>query len=154
MRILSLLLGLFIIVPLVELTLLVYLGYYTRPWVSILLVICSGFVGALLTRFQGWNTIRQIRQDLSEGRMPTNALLDGVFILVAGGMLLTPGVLTDLLGMSMMIPPIRSFYKSLLVRWFKSKFTFRTFQQQGGPHSQPPRNMVVEERPLKKNDAD
>lgn len=142
MRIFFLLSTLFIAIPIVELTLLLLLGSWTRWWVSLLLVIVSGIAGALLARYQGWKTMSRIREEIAARRIPTDALLDGVFILMAGAMLLTPGVLTDALGMSMMLPFIRRYYKAWIVSWVKSRFKFTAASTFGGAGPGDPTNVV------------
>jgi len=123
---------LFILVPLVELTLLLMLAGMTRWYVSLAVVILSGLVGAALAHHQGFRTMRTIRSELSERRMPTDALIDGAMILAASLLLLTPGVLTDLLGMTLLIPAIRSrFYKPVLKTWFKTRFPITSIMSPG-----------------------
>lgn len=124
------LLLLFLVVPLVELTLLLILGDVTdRWWVPILLVIVTGVVGAGLARRQGLQTLRRIQAELSQGKLPTDALLDALLIFLAGALLLTPGVLTDAVGVSLLIPPCRRFYKARLVAWLKTHFQLHVFPQ-------------------------
>jgi UPF0716 protein FxsA len=120
------LLSLFILVPLVELALLLYLADASSWQFTLLLVIATGVIGTLLARDQGWRTWRRIHDELAAGRMPADSLLDGVLIFIAGALLLTPGVLTDLLGISLLVPTCRDYYRRRLVAWFKSRFTIQT----------------------------
>lgn len=120
------LLMLFIFVPLTELALLLYLADATSWQVTLLLVIATGVIGTYLAQSQGWRTGLRIRNELAAGRMPADSLLDGVLIFVAGALLLTPGILTDLFGISLLIPWCRNYYRRRLVAWFKSRFTIRT----------------------------
>ena len=120
------LLLLFIVVPLVELILLMYLADRTHWWVAVSLVVVTGIVGTLLARSQGYRTYRRIRAAMSQGQIPTDALIDAAMIFVAGALLLTPGMLTDAFGLSLLAPPCRRWYRRRLVRWFRSKFTFQT----------------------------
>lgn len=113
---------LFVVLPLVELTLLLLLADFTDWWVTLLIVIATGLLGAWLSQRQGWKTWVRIRQELVQGRMPADAVFDGVLILAAGLMLLTPGMLTDLAGISLLIPICRRFYKARLIAWFKRKY--------------------------------
>lgn len=162
MRIFFLLSALFITIPLIELTLLLLIGSYTRWWVSLLLVIISGIAGALVARYQGWKTMSRIRSEIAARRIPGDALLDGVFILMAGAMLLTPGVLTDAVGMSMMLPFIRKYYKAWIVSWVKSRFRFSAASPFHGDPTESfggdPRNVVqgevVRETIITSDDAD
>lgn len=120
------LLSLFILIPLAELVLLLYLADVTSWQFTLLLVIATGVAGTLLARSQGLRTWLRIREELAAGRMPADSLLDGVLIFVAGALLLTPGILTDLFGISLLIPVCRDYYRRRLVAWFKSRFTIRT----------------------------
>lgn len=120
------LLLLFILVPLVELVLLLYLADVLGWQHTLLLVIATGVAGTLLARSQGWRTWVRIRTELAAGQMPTESLLDAVLIFVAGALLLTPGILTDALGISLLVPWCRAGYRRRLVAWFKSRFTIRT----------------------------
>jgi UPF0716 protein FxsA len=136
------LLLLFIVVPLVELTLLLLLAEWTHWWVSLLVVIVTGVLGSMLAHRQGWLTFRRIQHELAHGQMPADSLLDALLILCAGALLLTPGLLTDLLGITLLLPPCRGFYKPRLVRWFKSRFTIVT--SAGDVNSQPKQSQVID----------
>jgi len=130
------LLLLFTVVPLVELWLLLVLADYTSWYVTLGLVIVTGLLGAALSRRQGWLAMRRIRRTLSQGQMPGDAMLDGLLIVVAGTLLITPGVLTDAVGFALLIPPLRSLVKRRLVARFKSRFRFQQF----GPNGVSPEN--------------
>lgn len=101
------LLVLFTVVPLVELAILVQLGRLMGLGPTVALVLVTGAAGAWLARWQGIAVLRRVQADLAEGRMPAGALLDGALILAAGALLLTPGLLTDLVGLSLLVPPLR-----------------------------------------------
>lgn len=111
------LLLIFILVPLVELALLVRLGMFIGFWPTIALVLVTGVVGAALARHEGLRVWLDIQRDLAEGRMPVSHLLDGLMILIGGVLLLTPGVLTDLMGILLLAPPTRRLFK----RWLRRK---------------------------------
>jgi UPF0716 protein FxsA len=116
---------LFTVVPLVELALLVQLGQQTVWWAPILLVIADGVLGAVLVRWQGWRAVERIQDELRQGRMPTDSLVDGVLILVAGLLLITPGMLTDAAGVALLVPPIRSLIKRQLAVWLRRNMEIR-----------------------------
>ncbi len=101
------LLILFTLVPLLELLLLVKLGEVIGFWATVALVVATGALGALLTRIQGLRVLRQVQAELREGRVPAERLLDGLLILIAGAVLLTPGLITDALGFFLLVPPGR-----------------------------------------------
>jgi UPF0716 protein FxsA len=110
------LLVLFIAVPLLELAILVRLGMAIGFWPTIALVVTTGTVGALLARSQGLRTLQGIRTELAHGQMPALRLLDGVLILIGGVVLLTPGILTDVVGLLLLLPGPRHAFRRLLQR--------------------------------------
>ncbi len=117
------LLLLFILVPFVELWLLLWLADRTSWQHTLVLVIVTGIVGSLLARSQGWRTYTRIQRELAAGHVPGESLVDALMIFVAGALLLTPGILTDVFGLSLLIPFCRRFYRRRLVASFKSRFT-------------------------------
>jgi UPF0716 protein FxsA len=129
--VLARLLLLFILVPLVELILLMYVADKTHWWFAASLVIVTGIVGTLLARSQGSKTYRRIHASMSQGQIPTDALIDAAMIFVAGALLLTPGMLTDVLGLSLLVPTCRHWYRRRLVRWFRARFTFQAESSEG-----------------------
>jgi UPF0716 protein FxsA len=108
------LLALFVIVPLVELVLLIRVGQWIGTLPTVLLVVLTGAVGAALARREGLRTLARMQADLHGGRFPVGRLLDGAMILAAGALLLTPGVLTDALGLAMLMPGSRGRIKALV----------------------------------------
>jgi UPF0716 protein FxsA len=130
--VLARLLFLFFAVPLAELAILLMIAYKTHWLVSLVMVLVTGFSGAILIRRQGLLVLRRIQQSLLSGQSPTDPLLDAGLILAAGALLLTPGVLTDIAGISMLIPFIRTWYKRRLVQWFKNHFKISTIASVGG----------------------
>jgi UPF0716 protein FxsA len=85
----------------------------------VLLVIATGFAGAYLARLQGMQTMLRVRNSLEQGRMPAEELLDAVLIFAAGLVLLTPGFLTDAMGLLLLIPETRHYVKHYLKRRLK-----------------------------------
>jgi len=107
MSVLARLALLFVGVPLLELFILIQLGQVVGLWPTIGLVVLTGFAGATLARLEGIRTLWRIRGELAKGRLPGRALLDGTAVLLGGALLLTPGILTDLVGFSFLLPPTR-----------------------------------------------
>ncbi|HEV3022913.1 MAG TPA: FxsA family protein [Pirellulales bacterium] len=126
------LLLLFTLLPLVELILLAWFSAHTDWRLTVLFVVGTGVLGAGLVRWQGWRTWRRIQDDLARGDLPADALQDGLLVLVAGVLLITPGVLTDAVGVLLLLPPVRRLVKSHLRRRFKARFEVRGFQDRGG----------------------
>jgi len=115
----SRLLALFIGIPLVEILILIKLGEVMGFWNTIFLVIGTGIVGAYLAKLHGLTIWYQIQQDLQMGHMPTDKLMDGLLVLVGGIVLLTPGLLTDILGLALLFPLTRTIFK----QWLRERFT-------------------------------
>lgn len=122
----------FVILPLIELTLLLCLAQWTGVPATLAVILITGLGGSLLAKSQGFKTYRQIQLELAAGRMPGQAMIDAVMIFVAGALLITPGVLTDVLGLSLLIPPCRAFYRRQLLHWIKTHFKVQTIVQPPG----------------------
>lgn len=115
----------FTVVPIVELAILIRIGQATVWWAPVLLVITTGIAGAALARWQGLRVYERIRADASAGRMPADALVDGFLVLLAGILLITPGVVTDLFGIALLIPPIRALVKRGVKAWIQKNVDVR-----------------------------
>ncbi|MEM9557702.1 MAG: FxsA family protein [Acidobacteriota bacterium] len=112
------LLALFTLVPLAELYVLIALGRRVGLVPTLLLVLFTGVLGAWLARSQGVAAFNKVRTELAAGRLPAAAMVDGLLILLAGAVLLTPGLLTDLAGFFLLVPEGRALVrKSLIGRW-------------------------------------
>ena len=118
MRVLHLLFLLFIVVPLVEIYLLLEVGGIIGAVPTIGLVVLTAVAGAALVRAQGFSTIRQVRRSMEAGEIPAVAIVEGIFLLVAGALLLTPGFLTDAVGFGCLIPPLR---RGLIMRFIETR---------------------------------
>ncbi|MFW5735472.1 MAG: FxsA family protein [Oceanidesulfovibrio sp.] len=108
----------FTLIPLIELYLLITVGSYIGAAPTILIVILTGAAGAWLARRQGMSTMLSMRERLNSGQMPAEEMIDAFLILVAGVVLLTPGFMTDICGIILLIPPARQAIK----RWLRRKF--------------------------------
>lgn len=97
----------FIVVPLIEILLLIEIGSRIGTLNTLFVIVLTGILGGYMMRQQGFTIIGNIRGDLSQGRMPTGELINGVMVLVGGILLLTPGFLTDAVGFVLLIPPTR-----------------------------------------------
>jgi len=102
--------------PLAEIAGFVLVGRALGLWVTLGLVVGTAILGAFLLRSQGMQILRQISAESREGRMPGRTLVDGAMIVVAGILLLLPGFLTDIIGLALFIPFVRSFLWSLIGR--------------------------------------
>lgn len=118
----------FIVVPLVELFLLLQLAQATSPWTTFLVVIITGVVGSMLARREGVMAWFRFRTALAEGRVPSRELQDGMMVVFAAALLLTPGLLTDALGFTLLIPAGRELMRRLVLSRYIGQF-----QLQMGP---------------------
>jgi UPF0716 protein FxsA len=110
---------LFVAVPLADLTLLVWAGERIGFWTTVLLVVITAAVGSWLARREGTAAWRRVQSKLSSGGLPGPELMDGLIILVAGVLLLTPGFLTDVVGILGLLPPSRALARKALSARFQ-----------------------------------
>lgn len=115
------LLLIFIGVPFVELVLFLVINERIGLPYTVATVIITGFLGAWLTKQQGLKTLARYQQTLSEGKLPHTEVIEGIMILAAGAVLLTPGFLTDFIGFSLLIPPVRAWVRERLTNYLKGK---------------------------------
>ena len=109
---------LFAIIPVIEIYVLVSVGSVIGSFNTVILVLLSAFVGAWLARQQGMSTMLRLRASMQQGIMPAEEMVDAVLIFVAGAVLLTPGFVTDTLGLLILFPPTRIRFKI----WLRGKF--------------------------------
>ncbi len=122
---------LFVVTPLVELAILVYLGTIIGVWYTVLIVVVTGIVGAILARHQGLATLSRIRSSLEQGIMPSNELFEGALILAGGLFLLTPGIITDIVGFVVLLPQTRRIVGRCLRNLIKRKIQRREIDYWG-----------------------
>jgi UPF0716 protein FxsA len=123
---------LFIAIPVVELYILIEVGKKIGSLTTIGIIILTGILGTYLIKSQGFMILRKIQNDLNEGIMPRDSLIQGAIILLGGVLLLTPGFITDITGFIFLIPAGRKIVKKYLLKWLKGKikednFYFREF---------------------------
>ncbi len=109
-----LLLTLFVAVPLIEIAVFIKVGGWLGIGPTIAVVVLTAIIGTALLRRQGLAVMAEAQRALAEGRLPMDSVIDGVCLLVAGAFLLTPGLVTDTVGLLLFIPPLRR----KLARWF------------------------------------
>ena len=121
MSILGRLALLFVVVPLLELALLIQMGRIVGFWPTIALVVFTGLTGAWLARTEGLRTMWRLRDDVANGRVPGQAIMDGMAVLAGGALLLTPGIITDVLGFGLLFPATRhAMQKRIMTRLERS----------------------------------
>jgi len=115
------LLILFIIIPVTELYILIEVGKRIGSLTTIGIIIFTGILGAYLVKNQGFMILKKIQNDLNDGIMPGDSLIQGAIILAGGILLLTPGFVTDTVGFIFLIPVSRNVIKKYLLKWLKGK---------------------------------
>jgi UPF0716 protein FxsA len=109
----------FVLVPIIELALLIELGRHVGTLTTLGLIVITGVVGAALARRQGLGVWRQVQLEMASGHVPAGSIVDGLIILLAGTLLITPGVLTDAIGFLCLVPGSRTVIKKLIWHQFK-----------------------------------
>ena len=122
----------FIVVPVVEIFLITQVAGQLGWLETIMLVIGVSLVGAWLVKREGLSVIRRIRDSFSGARLPTEELADAGMIFFASALMLTPGFLTDALGLALLIPPIRAVLRPPVIRFFRNRIEIRTTGIRGG----------------------
>ncbi len=112
------LLLLFVLVPLTEMLLLIEIGRRIGTLATLGLIFFTGVLGAWLARRQGLAVLEQVRAETRAGQVPAGPLIDGVLILIAGAVLITPGILTDVFGFLCLVPAVRAVFK----KWLRERF--------------------------------
>jgi UPF0716 protein FxsA len=105
---------LFTLIPVCELYFIIRVGTAIGAFNTILIILLTASVGAYLAKTQGFMVLSRIKESMQNGQVPSYDILQGLFILIGAFALLTPGFLTDLIGISMLIPQIRATYIRVL----------------------------------------
>lgn len=128
----------FIVLPLTELYLLFKIAAVIGGWETFALVIITGVVGASLARAQGIACLERIRSNLNRSQLPTREMAAGVLILAASLLLITPGVVTDIVGFLLLVPPLRSAAARTAMHIMKNRIHHTTIHMHPPP-ANPPR---------------
>jgi UPF0716 protein FxsA len=129
--VLPLLLLLFIVVPIAELAVIIQVGQEIGVWWTIALLVADAVLGSVLARSQGRAAWRRFNVAMQTGRVPAREVLDGALVLFGGALLLTPGFLTDLLGLVLLVPPTRALVRAVLVRRFAQRMAASVTRARG-----------------------
>lgn len=118
----------FLLIPIAEIYVLITVGGLVGVGATILLVVATAVIGAALMRAEGLATLRRIQSEMGQGGLPAQSLIEGVMLLFAGALLLTPGFLTDALGFFLLFRPTRF----MLARWFIARTVVQMQNGRGG----------------------
>jgi len=122
----------FILVPVIEITVLIEVGDQLGALPTVGLVILTAAVGASLVRSQGLQTLMSAQQKMQQGQQPGQEVIEGVMLAIAGIMLVTPGFVTDFLGLILLLPMSRQFFAAKLLE----RMIIKNMAQQGQPFNQ------------------
>ena len=132
---------LFAILPIVEIAILINVGEQIGGWYTVAIVILTAFFGARLVRQQGLSTLSQAQHKMQTGTMPEQEMAEGLLLVIAGVLLVTPGFVTDGIGFLLSLPMTRpliakSLLKNLSVKMVNPSFQGNFHHQQQQTHSQ------------------
>src|SRR5262249_20109999 len=133
----------FILVPIAELFLSIKVGAAIGVVPTLVLLLLDALLGAMLLRYQGRAAWIRFNRALAEGRVPHKEVFDGVLVIMGGALLLTPGFLTDIVGLIFLIPPTRALIRAVSARFVRRRlsvgtfWSFRTARRPGGPRPAP-----------------
>ena len=115
----------FIAIPIVEVILFITVGKYIGLWNTILIIIVTGIIGAILVKSQGVAIFNKALEEIKSNKMPLFSIFEGIAILIAGAFLLTPGFLTDTLGCVLLIPKTRDIIIKYITSYLEKKTIYK-----------------------------
>jgi len=139
----------FLLVPMAEIYVLVQVGSLIGALPTVFAVVFTAVTGAALIRHQGLATLMRVRGELEQGHLPAEAVLEGVVLLVAGALLLTPGFVTDTVGFGLLIPALR---RTVAVRLLLANANVRMHARPGNANPRHPDGAVIEGEYRREND--
>ena len=131
-----------VIIPLLDLALLIWLAKYTGLLFTVSLAVLTAAIGDWLAKQQGSAVRNRLMEKLQQNSVPAELLSEGAMILVASGMLLSPGLLTDLFGFSLLTPFCRRWYKQMAMKWVKKNFKVHVIKPDFGQQTNNDPNTV------------
>lgn len=155
MNIFRSLLLVFLLIPVIEIYLFIQVGSLIGAGWTIFIIIGTAVLGAYLLRIQGISTFNRVQTTLNRGEIPAIEMVEGLILLIAGALLLTPGFFTDTVGFLLLAPPLR---KNLVIWALKNVNIMQTHQQhytyEGQYHRESDREHIVIEGEYKKEKDD
>jgi UPF0716 protein FxsA len=128
---------LFVVVPIAELYVIIQVGEAIGVWWTIAILIADSILGSILMRAQGRSAWRRFNEAVRAGRVPAREVVDGALVIFGGALLLTPGFLTDILGLVLLFPPTRTIVRALLVRRFAHRLVASATTVRQPPRGRP-----------------
>lgn len=136
-RVAALLLLAFVVVPVLEIYVLIQVGQVIGPWWTILLLVLDSILGTWLIKREGRRAWLALREQVETGRMPHRELADGALIVLGGALMLSPGFVTDALGILLIVPVTRPLFRRLLMSYAVSRVSLRAYPGAAGPGTRP-----------------
>ncbi|MDQ6525972.1 FxsA family protein [Nocardioides sp. LHD-245] len=127
----------FVVMPVLEIVVLIQVGQVIGPWWTILLLVLDSIVGAWLIKREGRRAWLALRERVETGRLPARELADGVLVVLGGAFLLSPGFVTDVLGILLIVPVTRPLFRGLLMAYAGRQVTRRTAPMAPGNGTRP-----------------
>ena len=140
----------FIVIPLIEVMLFITIGKYIGLWNTIIIIIITGIIGAILVKSQGITILNKALEEIKSNKIPIFSIFEGIAILIAGAFLLTPGFLTDTLGCILLIPKTRNLIISYIATHLKKRTVYKE-KSTYYPNNEDKKNKIYE-ADNKKND--
>lgn len=123
---------LFLVVPVLELYVIIQVGQAIGAVNVILLLLAMSILGGWLMKREGMGVLRRFQAQVQRGEIPTTEIVNGFLILFGGALMLTPGFLSDVVGMALLLPPVRAVVRAVLARRFRTIAVTRSQQLGGG----------------------
>lgn len=116
----------FLVVPFVELYVILQVGHAIGALNTIAVLILVSMLGAWLVKREGISVVRRAQERIAQGAVPGREVIDGVLILLAGALLITPGFLSDVVGVLLLLPPVRAALRATVTRRLRRRTDFRS----------------------------
>ena len=111
----------FVIIPIFEIIIFITVGDIIGLWKTVFIILLTALVGIILVRRQGLNLLMNAQSNLSQGIMPTEEIKGGIFLLISGLLLITPGFFTDCIGFAVFLKPVQNFILLKAKNYFQSR---------------------------------
>ncbi|MDQ0061198.1 FxsA family protein [Paenibacillus harenae] len=122
------LLAAFVVIPIVELWGILQIGDLIGGWTTFLVLILMGLVGSYLARAEGRKVWAEAQRQMQAGQIPGQTMLDGICVLVGGLLLLMPGFFSDIVGITLLFPLTRPFYRMYMLGWIEKRMRSGNFK--------------------------
>ncbi|WHY55405.1 FxsA family protein [Peribacillus simplex] len=110
-----------IAMPVVEIIVLLLSGNLIGFWPTLFLIVATGLIGAYLAKRQGMETWKKAQEQIRYGVMPGNEIIDGICIFIGAALLLSPGLISDIMGLILVFPPTRNLLKPIVIRFIMNR---------------------------------